>query len=176
VKLRDFMYELNVGLAQMNTIALITTEYPLEKLLAYPEATTVDAIVALSARHYGERVVRRAHVAKVRGRAHLTGEHLMHIGADGIRIVPRREETSKANSEFAPTGRRAEFGLPELDSILSGGLPEQSTTLLAGSTGVGKTLLSLHYLATGARKGEPGFHVSYSGKWDAARPGIPDAS
>jgi circadian clock protein KaiC len=161
-KLRDFMYELNVGIAQMDAIALLTTEYPLQKLLGYPEATTVDCIIALTARHVGGRVVRRAQVAKLRGRPHLPGEHLMHITGDGIHIVPRLEEIRGADADLAPTGERAEFGLPELDALLHGGLPVQSTTVVAGSTGVGKTLLSLHFLAAGARRGEPGLHVSYS--------------
>jgi circadian clock protein KaiC len=161
-KLRDFFYELNVGLAQRDAIGLFTTEYPLHRLLEYPEATTVDGIVAVSAVRYGGRLVRRIQVAKLRGRAHLTSEHLMHITQDGICIVPRLEETTHANVAFAPTSERASFGLPELDRMLHGGIPSMSTTLVAGSTGVGKTLLSAHFLAEGARRGEPGLLVTYS--------------
>lgn len=161
-KLRGFLYELNVGLAQLDAVALLTTEYPLRKLMEFPEATTVDGIVALSALRFGGRVVRRLEVAKLRGRAHLTGEHLMHITGGGIVIVPRLEETTDANQDFQPTGERCAFGLPELDSVLSGGLPAMSTTLMAGSTGVGKTLLATKFIATGAAQGEPGLLVSYS--------------
>jgi circadian clock protein KaiC len=117
-KLRDFFYELNVGLAQLDAIALFTTEYPLEKLMEYPEATTVDGIVSLSTINFAGRVVRRARVAKLRGRAHLTAEHLMHITQGGITVVPRIEETTHAAQAFVPSGRRATFGLPELDTIL----------------------------------------------------------
>jgi circadian clock protein KaiC len=161
-KLRDFLYELSVGIAQLGGIGLFTTEYAVEKLLEYPEATTVDGIVALSTVHVGGRVVRRARAVKLRGRAHLTSEHVMHITSAGVRIVPRLEETTHPAPTFEPSFTRAEFGLPELDAILQGGLPEKSTTMLAGSTGVGKTLLSLRFCAAGAARGEPALLVSYS--------------
>src|SRR5690606_15861956 len=91
-KLRDFLYELNVGIAQRDGIGLFTTEYGVEKLLEYPEATTVDGIVSLSTVRVGGRIVRRARAVKLRGRPHLTSEHVMHITYDGVRIVPRLEE------------------------------------------------------------------------------------
>lgn len=161
-KLRDFLYELNVGLAQQGAIGLFTTEYGIDRLMEYPEATTVDGIVSLSTMRVGGRVVRRARVVKLRGRPHLTSEHLMHISRDGIRIVPRLEETTHPSPDFAPSNERADFGLPELDTLLHGGLPAKSATMLAGSTGVGKTLLSLRFCAAGARRGENTLLVSYS--------------
>lgn len=161
-KLRDFLYELNVGLAQLGAIGLFTTEYGIDRLMEYPEATTVDGIVSLSTVRLGGRVVRRARVVKLRGRPHLASEHLMHISTEGVRVVPRLEETTYPSPTFAPSDERAEFALPELDTLLNGGLPQKSATMLAGSTGVGKTLLSLRFCAAGARRGEKGLLVSFS--------------
>jgi len=161
-KLRDFLYELNVGVAQLDAVALFTTEYSTERLMEYPEATTVDGIVGLSTVRVGGRVVRRARVVKLRGRGHLTSEHVMHIGPDGVRIVPRLEEITHPAPHFEPSPARAEFALPELDTILQGGLPAKSATMVAGSTGVGKTLLSLRFCAAAARKGERALLISYS--------------
>jgi len=161
-RLRDFLYEVNVGLAHQHAIGLFTTEYSIDRLMEYPEATTVDGIVSLSRAPIGGRIVRRAQVVKLRGRAHLTTEHLMHITGDGITIVPRLEETTEPRETFVPTERRATFGLPDFDKMLDGGLPEKSTTLLAGSTGVGKSLLSLMFAAEGAAKGEPSLLVTYT--------------
>lgn len=160
-KLRDFFYELNVGLAQREASGLFATEYPLHRLMDYPEATTVDGIIAVSVRRFGGRLVRRIQVAKLRGRAHLTSEHLMRIDQSGISIVPRLEETTRPDVGFEPPSTRAAFGLPELDHILHGGLPSVSTTLMVGSTGVGKTLLGAQFLAEGARHDEPGLLVTY---------------
>lgn len=161
-KLRDFLYELNVGLAQLGAIGLFTTEYRIERLMEYPEATTVDGIVSLSAKRIAGRIVRRAQVVKLRGRAHLTSEHLMHITNDGIHMVPRIEEITESQETFTPSEDRAEIGIAELDAMVGGGLPEKSTTLVAGSTGVGKTLISLSFAAAGARKGQPALLVSYT--------------
>jgi circadian clock protein KaiC len=161
-RLRAFFYELNVGLGQLDAIGLLTTEYPLPRLMDRPEATTVDGIISLRALSFSGRVVRRIQVAKLRGRAHLTGEHLMHITDRGIVIVPRLEEVTEPDQGFRPVTTRCAFGLPELDSIINGGLPAMSATLMTGSTGVGKTLLATKFIATGAAQGEPGLLVNYS--------------
>ncbi|HUS68949.1 MAG TPA: ATPase domain-containing protein [Kofleriaceae bacterium] len=161
-KLREFLYELNIGLAQSGTTGLITTEYSVERLMTLPEATTVDGIISLSSRRAAGRLLRRAEVVKLRGRPHITGEHVMHITRTGIEIVPRLEELTMPDGDFMPSQGRVAFGMPELDRLLDGGLPERSTTLLAGSTGVGKSVAALHFCATGAHAGEPALFVSYS--------------
>ena len=162
-RLREFLYELGIGLAAADCVGLMTTEYSLEELMRLPEATTMDAIVSVGLRRHGVRRLRRAEVVKVRGRAHLTGEHYLEIGRDGIRIIPRLEALIEWDASFTPDDRRAAFGLPELDVLMGGGLPAGSTTLLAGSMGIGKTLFSAHFAQEGARKGEKALFVSFFG-------------
>src|SRR5205807_1269706 len=137
-RLREFLYELGIGLAAANCLGLITTEYTVEELLGLAEANTMDAIVSLGLKRHGVRRLRRAEVVKVRGRAHLTGEHFFEIGSEGIRIIPRLEALAHPDRSFTPDARRAAFGLPELDELMGGGLPFGSTTMLAGSMGIGK--------------------------------------
>src|SRR5215218_3554383 len=43
-RLREFLYELGIGLAAADCVGLFTTEYPVERLLSLPEATTVDGV------------------------------------------------------------------------------------------------------------------------------------
>jgi circadian clock protein KaiC len=160
-KLREFLYELGIGLAAADCVGLFTTEYPLEKLLSLPEATTVDGIVSLSVNKRAARRLRRVEVVKLRGRPHLTGEHPMHIGEDGVRFIPRLESTDSLGADAAPPEGRASFGLPELDVLMEGGLPLLSTTMLAGSMGIGKTLLAAHFAVEGARNSEPALFVSF---------------
>src|SRR5438309_6292761 len=114
-RLREFLYELGIGLAAADCVALLTTEYSLEELLGRAEATTMDAIVSLALKRHGVRRLRRAEVVKVRGRAHLTGEHFLEIGSEGIRIIPRLEALANPDRTFTPDARRAGFGLPQLD-------------------------------------------------------------
>ena len=106
-KLRDFLYEINVGIAQLDGIGLFTTEYNIDKLMEYPEATTVDGIVALSTRRVGGRVVRRARAVKLRGRPHLTSEHLMHITEDGVPRLPASEIVPPARLTVALLSARS---------------------------------------------------------------------
>jgi len=57
---------------------------------------------------------------------------------------------------------KAPTGIDGLDEITGGGLPKGRTTLVVGSPGCGKTLLSTHFLVSGAlRYGEPGVCLQF---------------
>jgi len=161
-KVRELIYELGIGLALARCVGLLTTAYPVDHLMALPEATNTDGIVSLSFNSHGLRRLRRAEVIKVRGRAHLTGSHPFEIGSEGIRIIPRLEALTPSDDlDSPPDNARAAFGVPELDALMGGGLPAGSATMLAGSMGIGKTLFSSHFALEGARKGEKALFVSF---------------
>jgi circadian clock protein KaiC len=159
--LREFLYELGVGLNAADCIGLFTTEYTLERILELPEATTVDGLISLSTRRDGARRYRRAEVHKLRGRGHASGAHVALLDQDGARVIPRLEMMAQSRDVALPPAARATFGLKELDELLGGGLPRNSSTLVAGSTGVGKTLLAAHFLAAGAAAGEHALLYSF---------------
>ena len=53
-------------------------------------------------------------------------------------------------------------GVPGLDSILSGGITEQSTVLVSGNPGTGKSIFGIQYLYTGVTDNdERGVYVSF---------------
>lgn len=160
-RLREFLYELGIGLAAADCVGLFTTEYPIDRLLALPEATTVDGIVSLSVNRRGARRMRRVEVVKLRGRNHLAGEHQLRIDEGGITVLPRLEALPVAEPTALQPDERAGFGLPELDGLMDGGLPLYSSTMLAGSMGIGKTLLAAHFVTEGARRGEQCLFVSF---------------
>ena len=58
------------------------------------------------------------------------------------------------------THRRIQTGITGLDNCIEGGLPQGSITVLAGSPGTGKTILSATYLNYGALVNEKGLYVS----------------
>lgn len=61
-------------------------------------------------------------------------------------------------------GRRIvkiETGIPGLDNIAAGGLPQGRATLVAGSAGSCKTVLASQYLTQGIRRHEPGVFVTF---------------
>ncbi len=49
-----------------------------------------------------------------------------------------------------------------VDGLIHGGLNVGTATLAAGTPGLGKTLLGLHFLAEGARLGQPGLFVRFT--------------
>jgi len=55
---------------------------------------------------------------------------------------------------------RTPTGIPGLDEILGGGLPQGRVVLVLGEPGAGKTILCSQYLANGIRLGESGLFVS----------------
>ena len=57
---------------------------------------------------------------------------------------------------------KARSGVPGLDDILGGGLPERSLYLVEGSPGVGKTTLAMQFLLEGKRRGEACLYVTLS--------------
>lgn len=60
------------------------------------------------------------------------------------------------------TQAQAEFGIPGLDDVLSGGLERDRVYLLEGNPGTGKTTAALRFLIEGAEKGERSLYITLS--------------
>src|SRR6185295_14824077 len=52
-------------------------------------------------------------------------------------------------------------GIANLDNMIAEGFWRGSTTLVAGPTGSGKTIMGLHFITQGALKGEKGLYVGF---------------
>lgn len=57
----------------------------------------------------------------------------------------------KVNTEV---DSRITTGIPRLDELISGGLPNNSITLVSGTPGSGKTIICYHYMQEGLNNGE----------------------
>ena len=62
----------------------------------------------------------------------------------------------------ASPSSRVSTGVPELDTILGGGLTSNRSYLLEGTPGSGKTTIALQFLLEGVRAGEPGLYITLS--------------
>lgn len=76
-------------------------------------------------------------------------------GPHGAEMVPDAAPMSSEAEASSSLAGRAPFGMPELDALLGGGLTRDSSTVMVGSPGTGKTLLALHFALTGVQAGEP---------------------
>jgi len=57
---------------------------------------------------------------------------------------------------------RVETGIPGMDELIGGGLTHNSLTLLTGTTGTGKTVMSSQFIFSGVKDyDEPGVYISF---------------
>jgi len=123
-----------------------------------PEESIADTVIRLRMEETQRASVRSLEVVKSRGQDFQTGRHSLRI-VDGRGVeVYRRVQAPRAGSRdkaaaFDPS-TRVTTGVPGLDPIVNGGYFLGSTTVVAGISGVGKSVMALHYLAEGARLGE----------------------
>ncbi|MES2349583.1 MAG: ATPase domain-containing protein, partial [Pseudomonadota bacterium] len=119
------------------------------------ENTLVDGLVELSQYDQGLQLFREIKVVKLRGSKHLLGRHVFEVGENGIAIYPRLEAVSSLSAATPSVShQRLGFGIEGWDHLTHGGVARGSTTALLGNPGVGKTLMGLHFIYDGLRRGE----------------------
>ena len=156
----EFVYSLGAKLAVIGATTLFVVEGDPDAHVQDAELTVCDVVLTLRQVARGTADRRLLHVVKVRGAAPLNGVHPFTISSAGVHVHPRFESVVRpADPDFDDS--RATFGVPTLDEHLGGGLTVGTATLVAGSPGTGKTLLGLHLLLEGARRGEPGLLVGF---------------
>jgi circadian clock protein KaiC len=76
--------------------------------------------------------------------------------------MTKQDVANDGISSCADILEKSPTGIKGLDEITEGGLPKGRPTLISGSAGSGKTLLSMQFLAHGALKyNEPGVFVAF---------------
>jgi circadian clock protein KaiC len=156
--LKQFVRHLQTYSASLSCTTLLLSSTSAGAGLA-PEHTIADGIIELSNDLNGLRSLRHLQVLKMRGTCQIDGRHTVEIDDKGMTVHARFEVGSWRSYVGTPVGReRRSFGVAELDAMMMGGLPDGSITMLVGASGVGKTLLSLQFLAAGAKAGETGLY------------------
>lgn len=148
----------------------ITTAFKCTTLLVAPttsnrphaEYVLVDGMIELSRSELDLRRSREIEVHKNRGGDHLRGRHLFRISDAGLHCFPRSEALYAAKTPVPlEQSDRLSFGIPQLDTMLGGGLVAGSVTDLLGAAGAGKTLLGLKFLEEGIRRGENALYFGF---------------
>ena len=91
----------------------------------------------------------------------MSGLHTLRIANDGIEIFPRVPRPFQHKRTLALDHKRLSVGVPGVDELLGGGIPEGDSVLVAGPAGSGKTLLSTSFINEGISVGEPGVIVVF---------------
>jgi circadian clock protein KaiC len=100
-----------------------------------------------------------------------------------MEVFPRLADPIDATA-YSMAAERVASGIPALDAMLDDGYWPGAATLVAGPTGSGKTLMGLHFIVSGVRRGEPGViatlqenptqlqRIAQGFGWSLAEPGI----
>ena len=157
---REAFHILVEGLQREQLTAVLAVEASAldgDHATALPEESIADTVIRLRMESISRSTVRSIEIVKSRGHDFQMGRHSFRIvdghGFEVYRRVqaPRRRDRAAA---FDLT-TRITTGIPGLDEVVNGGYFLGSTTVVAGISGVGKSVMALQYVAEGARLGEP---------------------
>jgi len=180
---RRFLHSLAGRLSAFPVTSLWIGEYDSIELSTAPEFAVADAIVSLSSDRVGQRELRVLQVLKLRGSGFLSGRHAYRVSEAGMEVFPRLADPIDA-AAYSMAAERVSSGIPALDAMLDDGYWPGAATLVAGPTGSGKTLMGLHFIVSGVRRGEPGViatlqenptqlqRIAQGFGWSLAEPGI----
>ena len=150
---RRFLHELAGRLSAFPTNCFWVGEYAED---AIADAHTV---ISLCTARLGDRETRTLRVLKLRGGSASAGAHAYRITSNGIDVFPRLADPVEFD-EYPLSGVRISSGIAALDDLLEEGYWPGASTLCAGPSGAGKTLMGLHFIFNGARDGDPGVIAS----------------
>jgi circadian clock protein KaiC len=164
---RDTFHILAEGLQRENLTGVLAMEATAaigdQRRLASYEESIADTVIRMRMEDMSRATVRSIEIVKSRGHDFRMGRHTFRIvDGCGMEVYQRVQSPRKVRDDaaaFDPT-TRVTTGVPGLDALVNGGYMLGSTTVIAGISGVGKSVMGLHYLAEGARKGERSLMLS----------------
>lgn len=152
---RRFLHDLAGTLSAFPVTSLWVGEYAEAEVAAAPEFAVADVIICLTSTTVQARTARALQVLKLRGSGFLSGRHAYRVSAAGVDVFPRLADAGRP-AGYELGARRLSSGIRALDAMLADGYWPGASTLIAGPTGIGKTLMGLHFVFQGARHDEPG--------------------
>jgi circadian clock protein KaiC len=155
---RNVVYDLASVLTAYDCTSFLVGEYSHDMMTALPEFAIADVVLHMIKYATNVREQRFLRVEKLRGSNSIPGMHAFAITKEGLNVYPRLvSPTSIPN--YAEHRERVNTGIEGLDAMIAEGFWRGSTTLIAGPTGSGKTIIGLHFIMQGALKGEQGLYV-----------------
>jgi len=157
---RTILFDLASVLTSYSCTTFLVGEYAGEMMTELPEFAIADSILLLVKQPTGVREQRFLKVEKLRGSGSIPGMHAFNISQRGIEVYPRLLTPSIAPS-YTANVERVNTGISGLDDMIERGFWRGSTTLVAGPTGSGKTIIGLQFIREGVLNGEPGLYAGF---------------
>jgi circadian clock protein KaiC len=152
---RWFLHDFAGRLSAIDASSIWVGEYLDDDIAREPEFAVADAIIQLSTLRTNERELRVLQVLKLRGSAFLSGHHAYRLSEKGLDVFPRLAD-QPLDGDYELGAERVSSGIPALDEMLSDGYWPGASTLVAGPSGAGKTVMGLSFVFGGAEAGERG--------------------
>jgi circadian clock protein KaiC len=168
--LQEFIQNLGILMTSWQATTFLIGEYYTDKD-PNPVFTVADGLIWLSQSVLRNSVVRKIEVMKMRGQPLLSGLHTFRITETGINVFAPPKPAVPKHDLLPPLENRLQMGIPVLDEMMGGGLPNGYSLLVAGPSGSGKSILAHSFLVQGARSGETGVIVAFEQRpmWSRGR-------
>jgi circadian clock protein KaiC len=153
--LQAFIQRLSLFLASWQATTFLIGEYAEDELRDNPIFTVADGLLWMRQIPERNSVVRKLQIIKMRGQDSVPGLHTFRITDAGVQAFSRTFGLI-GQSRRSSREKRLSFGIPEFDKMLSGGVREGDSALIAGPSGTGKSVLATQFIGEGLRCGEPG--------------------
>lgn len=172
----EFVHKLGNQMSSSQATTFLIGEY-VKEYDANPVFAVADGLLMLTQNVHRNSMVRQLQVLKMRGQPTSPGMHTFRITNAGLQVFPAivihdDPEAYANHTRIFQTKSRLSLGIPQLDEMLGGGLPEGYSLLVAGPSGSGKTILATAFLTAGLERGEPGVIVAFeqtpSQSWNPA--------
>lgn len=117
-----------------------------------------DCVILLDHRVVEQNATRRLRVVKYRGSTHDANESPFFIDESGISVLP----IASLGLQHRVSAGRVSAGLPDLDDMLGGkGYFRESSVLVSGTAGTGKTSLAGYFVDAACRRGEAAIYFAF---------------
>lgn len=153
LELQGFIQRLALQLTSWQATTFLVGEYAKSEVRNNPVFTVADGLFWLSQKAERNSIVRKFQVVKIRGQESVPGLHTFRITGAGMQVFPRTFGLI-GKQKKPKSARRLSTGVPELDAMFGGGIPEGDSVLVAGPSGTGKSILATQFIAEGLRNGE----------------------
>jgi circadian clock protein KaiC len=168
-QLRVLLSKFLTGLRKITTSSILIKEIESsQEEGANIEEYITDTVLRLSYEQRGKhRRERFLEVIKSRGQRHISGKHTLKFALGGLAVFPvcASVELPSGDSGAVNESRngisRVMTGINGLDEMCRGGFPTGSATVVAGSSGTGKTVLATQFIYQGLRNNERGLVLSF---------------